>query len=205
MIHQSSRLAETFHEFHLARNANIHIVHPQWLFKCRSGGIRCAEEEWGWTLDIERTPSVGLNSATPSPEHRREKRMRQNENMPPDRNGYTEESIKIEQLTKLIGTLSSPQKKARRKLTGRARNTDVSTNTSSVASADEIAKRDDDPPRPTQERVEYKDPIAEREMAKIIANLQGITDEEKSVEIQSEMTPAEDIGRKSARRKSARK
>ena len=146
------------------------------------------------------------NLSTPSPDHPREKRVRQDENIPPDRIGFAEDSIKMEQLTKLLGILSSPQKKARRKLTGRARNTQVSTNTSSVASAEERKSSEDEAPRATQERVEYKDPAAEREMAKLIANLQGITDEERSTQGQSsEMTPAEDIGKRGTRRKSARK
>lgn len=45
-------------------------------------------------------------------------------------------------------------------------------------------------------------------MAKIVANLQGITEEEKVAQAQAqkgEMTPAEDIGRRGGRRKSARK
>ncbi len=54
--------------------------------------------------------------------------------------------------------------------------------------------------------MEYKDPVAEREMAKIVANLRGITEEERMAQFQSSsMTPAEDIGRRGGRRKSARK
>ena len=46
-------------------------------------------------------------------------------------------------------------------------------------------------------------------MAKIVANLQGTAEEEKVAQRaqakRSEMTPAEDIGRRGGRRKSARK
>lgn len=140
-------------------------------------------------------------SATTTPEQKREKRPRQDENIPP--NQSTE--VKMEQITKLLNTVSSPQKKSKRKLAGRARNTQ--TTHSSVASPEETFTNDDIP-RATQDKVEYKDPVAEREMAKIVANLQGITEEEKVAQAQAqkgEMTPAEDIGRRGGRRKSARK
>src|SRR5579859_3601284 len=140
-------------------------------------------------------------SLTTTPEQKREKRARQDENIPPNPNQTTE--VKMDQITKLLNTVSSPQKKSKRKLAGRARNTQ--TTHSSVASPEETFSNDDIP-RATQDKVEYKDPVAEREMAKIVANLQGITEEEKVAQAQaqkSEMTPAEDIGRRGGRRKSA--
>src|SRR5213078_4120258 len=99
-----------------------------------------------------------------------------------------------EKLTKLLSNVSSPQKKIKRKLAGRARNTEMSTTASSVQSPDDIFPQVDEEEalRPTQEKVEYKDPVAEREMAKIVANLRGITEEERIAEFQSSnMTPAE--------------
>ena len=136
---------------------------------------------------------------------RREKRIRQDENIPPA--DTSTESVKLEHITKLLGTVSSPQKKSRRKLAGRARNTPLSTTTSSVLSPDDASRRSDEEelPKPTQEKVEYKDPIAEREMAKIVANLQGISEDGKSMQQSNGMTPAEDTGRRAgSRRKSAR-
>ena len=207
MIHQSSHVSETFHEFRLARTANIHIVHPQWLYRCRSRGTRCGEDAWGWMWDADKSlPGIGTSELnTALSETRREKRLRQDENIPPDQNAYP---IKLEQLTKLLGNVSSPQKKPKRKLAGRARNTQISTTASSIASPEDIFPQidEEEAPRPTQEKVEYKDPVAEREMAKIVANLRGITEEERMAQIQSSsMTPAEDIGRRGGRRKSARK
>lgn len=114
----------------------------------------------------------------------------------------------MEQLTRLLGTVSSPQKRVKRKLTGRARGTQISNNTPSIQSSEDVMGRaqEDEAPRATQEKVEYKDPIAEREMAKLIANLQGITEEEKSSKLQQHgMTPAEDSWRLGGRRKSSRK
>jgi hypothetical protein len=111
----------------------------------------------------------------------------------------------MDQITKLLNTVSTPQKKSKRKLAGRARNTQTSH--SSVASPEE-AFPDNEDPRATQDKVEYKDPVAEREMAKIVANLQGIREVEKVAQAQAqknEMTPAEDIGRRGGRRKSSRK
>jgi hypothetical protein len=145
-------------------------------------------------------------SLTTTPERKREKRPRQDENIPP--NQSTE--VKMEQITKLLNTVSSPHKKSKRRLAGRARNTQ--TTHSSVASPEETFTSDatfpdNEVPRATQDKVEYKDPVAEREMAKIVANLQGIR-EEKVAQAQAqkdEMTPAEDIGRRGGRRKSSRK
>jgi hypothetical protein len=142
-------------------------------------------------------------STTTTPEQKREKRPRQNENIPPN---HPTTEVKLDQITKLLNTVSSPQKKSKRKLAGRARNTQ--TTHSSVTSPEETFSNEDIP-RATQDKVEYKDPVAEREMAKIVANLQGITEEEKVAQRaqakRSEMTPAEDIGRRGRRRKSARK
>ena len=210
MIHQSSCVSETFHEFRLARTANIHIVHPQWLYRCRSHGTRCVEDAWGWTWDADKSLPV-LGTSEPNTARlgtRREKRLRQDENIPPDQTGHPNESVKLEQLTKLLGNVSSPQKKTKRKLAGRARNTQISTTASSIASPEDIFPQidEEEAPRPTQEKVEYKDPVAERELAKIVANLRGITEEERIAQIQSSsMTPAEDIGRRGGRRKSQRK
>lgn len=210
LIHQSSRITETFREFRLARTANIHIVHPQWLFQCRTRGTRCGEDAWGWMWSADKSLTV-IGTVEPNsapPETRREKRSRQDENTPPDHRETSNESVKLEQLTKLLGNVSSPQKKIKRKLAGRARNTQISTTTSSVPSPEDTFSKDgeEEPPRPSQEKVEYKDPIAEREMAKIVANLLGITEEERIAQFQSSgMTPAEDIGRRGSRRKSARK
>lgn len=210
MIHQSSCVSETFREFRLARAANIHIVHPEWLYQCRSRGMRCGEDIWAWMWDADKSLTViGPSESNTAPlETRREKRLRQNENIPPDQTVYPNESIKLEQLTKLLSNVSSPQRKTKRRLAGRARNTQISTTASSIASPEDIFLQidDEEAPRPTQEKVEYKDPVAEREMAKIVANLLGITEEERMAEIQSSsMTPAEDIGRRGGRRKSARK
>jgi hypothetical protein len=212
LIHQSSRATETFREFRQARKVNIPIVHPQWLIECRSRGARCAEDDWGWMWNADKKLAIfeAPERHSAPPEFKREKRVRQDENTPPERNGSgtLAEPVKMEQLTKLLGTVSSPQKKTRRKLAGRARNTQASTGTSSVQSPEDVfaSKEDEDGPRPTQERVEYKDPIAEREMAKIVANLQGIAEEEKVAQFDSDgMTPAEDIGKRGGRRKSARK
>jgi hypothetical protein len=152
-------------------------------------------------------PALGGERDSAPPDLRPEKRTRQDENNP-NLNGNPVESVKMEQLTKLLGSVSSPQKKVKRKLAGRARNEPISTTNSSIHSPDDQFKQSDqeDVPRPTQEKVEYKDPIAEREMAKIIANLQGISEEEKAIQIQKiGMTPAEDIGRRGGRRKSGRK
>jgi hypothetical protein len=213
LVHQSSRPTESFREFRLARSANIPIVHPQWLFECRSHGKRCHEESWNWKWDVDKNLSVvrpnESNTAPPLEAPRREKRHRHDENTPPEHD-YPVENIKMDQITKLLGNVSSPQKKAKRKLAGRARNAQVST-ASSTHSPEELFKGggrddDDDAPKPTQEKVQYKDPVAEREMAKIIANLQGVSEEENVIPPQEhEMTPAEDLGRRSARRKSNRK
>jgi BRCA1 C Terminus (BRCT) domain/twin BRCT domain len=210
LIHQSSRATETFREFRQARTFDISIVHPQWLIECRSRGARCAEDAWGWMWNADKNLAIfeAPERHSAPPEVKREKRVRQDENTPPERNGNPAEPVKMEQLTKLLGTVSSPQKKTRRKLAGRARNTQVSTGTSSVQSPEDVftSKEDEDGPRPTQERVEYKDPIAEREMARIIANLQGVAEDEKVAQFNSNgMTPAEDIGKRGGRRKSARK
>jgi BRCA1 C Terminus (BRCT) domain len=207
LIHQSSRATEPFQEFRLARSANIHIVHPQWLLQCRSLGTRCDEDKWGWMWDAERSLSVVETDDTGlmSPEARCEKRPRQDENIPPSQ---VADSAKFEQLARLLGTIASPQKKTKRKLAGRARTTQTSTATSSIPSPENVPLKSDEEeaPRPTQEKVEYRDPVAEREMAKIVANLRGITDDNKAVQAQSsEMTPAEDIGRRGGRRKSTRK
>jgi hypothetical protein len=140
-------------------------------------------------------------SSTTTPEQKREKRARQDEYIPP--NQSTE--VKMDQITKLLNTVSSPHKKSKRKLAGRARNTQ--TTHSSVASPEETFSNEDIP-RATQDKVEYKDPVAEREMAKIVANLEGVREEKKVRQAQaqsSEMTPAEDIGRRGGRRKSTRK
>jgi hypothetical protein len=207
LIHQSSRATETFREFRQARTANIAIVHPQWLFECRSRGTRCDEEAWGWMWDADKNLPIfgGIERKSAPPEMKREKRLRQDENTPPERSGMSDDPVKVEQLTKLLGNVSSPQKKTRRKLAGRARNTQTTTTSSAQSPEDVFIGHEDDGPRPTQERVEYKDPIAEREMAKIIANLQGV-EEEKVLQVDSDgMTPAEDIGRRGGRRKSARK
>lgn len=213
LIHQSSKVSETFREFRLARQANIHIVHPQWLFQCRSRGTRCGEETWGWMWNAEKSLSIigSVEPNTAPPDVRRDKRRRQDENTPPDQPSYVADPIKLEQLTKLLGTVSSPQKKAKRRLAGRARNTQMSTTASSVPSPEAVFTKNDedegegDAPRPTQERVAYEDPVAEREMAKIVANLRGIEDDGKDAQLKSGgMTPAEDIGRR-ARRKSSRK
>jgi hypothetical protein len=153
-------------------------------------------------------PAIGGEQDSAPPDLRPDKRMRQDENIPPNSNGNHEKSVKMEQLAKLLGTVSSPQKKTKRKLAGRARNEPISTTNSSVHSPEHQYKQSDqeDAPGATQEKVEYKDPVAEREMAKIIANLQGISEEEKAMQIQhTGMTPAEDIGRRGARRKSGRK
>jgi hypothetical protein len=153
-------------------------------------------------------PAIGDMRSSVPPDQRREKRARQDENIAPHSNNFPVEDVKMEQLTKLLETVSSPQKKTRRRLAGRARNEPVSTTTSSIQSPEDQYRQtdDEDAPRPTQEKVEYKDPVAEREMAKIIANLQGISEEEKAIQIQkTEMTPAEDIGRRGGRRKSGRK
>lgn len=207
LIHQSSRASETFREFRLARSTNIHIVHPQWLLQCRSRSTRCDEENWGWMWDAEKSLSIveTANASFVSPEARREKRPRLDENIPPNQ---AADSVKFEQLARLLGTISSPQKKTKRKLAGRARTTETSTSTSSIPSPENGLLRSDEDgaPRPTQEKVEYRDPVAEREMAKIVANLRGIIDDEKPMQVQSsEMTPAEDIGRRGSRRKSTRK
>ena len=142
-----------------------------------------------------------VRSLTTPPEQKREKRPRQDENIPPNQSA----EVKMDQITKLLNTVSTPQKKSKRKLAGRARNTQTSH--SSVASPEE-AFPDNEDPRATQDKVEYKDPVAEREMAKIVANLQGIREVEKVAQAQAqknEMTPAEDIGRRGGRRKSSRK
>jgi hypothetical protein len=213
LIHQSSKVSETFREFRLARSANIHIVHPQWIFQCRSRGTRCGEETWGWMWNAEKSLSI-IGSAEPNtapPDVRRDKRPRQDENTPPDQPSYIADPVKLEQLTKLLGTVSSPQKKTKRRLAGRARTTQMSTTASSVASPEAVFTKnseeedEEEGPRPTQERVAYEDPVAEREMAKIVANLRGITDDGMDAPLKnSGMTPAEDIGRR-ARRKSSRK
>jgi BRCA1 C Terminus (BRCT) domain len=210
LIHQSSRMAETFREFRLAQSARIHIVHPQWLFECRSRGTRCGEDAWDWTWDGDRNLAIiGLIESNTAPqEMRREKRSRHDENTPPDQTEDIGDTVKVEQLTKLLGNISSPQKKSRRKLAGRARNTQISTTASSMTSSDAafVINDEEDAPRPTQEKVEYKDPVAEREMAKIIANLQGNPEQDRITQLQSSvMTPAEDIGRRGGRRKSTRK
>ena len=217
LIHQSSKVSETFREFRLARSADIHIVHPQWLFQCRSRGTRCGEEAWGWMWNAEKSLSL-IGSPEPNtapPDVRRDKRQRQDENAPSDQPSYISDAVKLEQLTKLLGSVSSPQKKVKRRLAGRARTTQISTTTSSVPSPEAVfTKNDDDDnddnkeeeaPRPTQERVAYKDPVAEREMAKIVANLRGISDDGRDSQFKSSgMTPAEDIGRR-PKRKSLRK
>jgi len=213
LIHQSSKVSETFREFRLARSASIHIVHPQWLFQCRSRGTRCGEETWGWMWNAEKSLSI-IGSAEPNtapPDVRRDKRQRQDENTPPDQPSYVADPVKLEQLTKLLGTVSSPQKKTKRRLAGRARTTQMSTTASSVASPEAVFTKnseeedEEEGPRPTQERVAYEDPVAEREMAKIVANLRGIADDGMDAPLKySGMTPAEDIGRR-ARRKSSRK
>ena len=213
LIHQSSKVSETFREFRLARSANIHIVHPQWIFQCRSRGTRCGEETWGWMWNAEKSLSI-IGSAEPNtapPDVRRDKRPRQDENTPPDQPSYIADPVKLEQLTKLLGTVSSPQKKTKRRLAGRARTTQMSTTASSVASPEAVFTKnseeedEEEGPRPTQERVAYEDPVAEREMAKIVANLRGIADDGMDAPLKySGMTPAEDIGRR-ARRKSSRK
>lgn len=150
--------------------------------------------------------NAGKGESTSAPtDTRREKRIRQNENVPPVETNM--ESVKLEHITKFLGTVSSPQKKSRRKLAGRARNTPLSTTTSSVLSTDDASRRSDEEelPKPTQEKVEYKDPIAEREMAKIVANLQGISEDGKNMQQNNGMTPAEDIGQRArSRRKSTR-
>ena len=213
MIHQSSCVTETCRAFRLARTANIHIVHPQWLFQCRSQGSRCSEDAYDWMWDADKSLAV-LGTSEPedsgAAESRHEKRFRQDENIPPMPNGYPNETLKLEKLTKLLSNVSSPQKKIKRKLAGRARNTEMSTTASYVQSPDDIFPQVDEEEalRPTQEKVEYKDPVAEREMAKIVANLRGITEEEREAQFQSnnsDMTPAEDIGRRGAKRKSTRK
>ena len=210
LIHQSSRVTETFHEFRLARTSNIHIVHPQWLFQCRSRGTRCGEDAWGWMWNADKSLTVigTVEPNTAPPETRREKRLRQDENIPPHHHESSNELVKLEQLTKLLGNVSSPQKKMKRKLAGRARNTQISATTSSVPSPEAVFPKvdEEEAPKTTPERVEYKDPIAEREMAKIVANLRGITEEERMAQFHGNgMTPAEDIGRRGSRRKSARK
>jgi len=213
LVHQSSKVNETFREFRLARQANIHIVHPQWLFQCQSRGTRCGEEAWGWMWNAEKSLSIigSVEPNTAPPDIRRDKRQRQDENTPPDQPSYVADPIKPEQLTKLLGTVSSPQKKAKRRLAGRARTTQMSTTTSSVPSPEAVFTKDDedeeedDIPRRTQERVSYEDPVAKREMAKIVANLRGIADDGKDSQLKiGGMTPAEDIGQR-ARRKSTRK
>ena len=206
LIHQSSRVSETFREFRLARSANIPIVHPQWLFECRSQGKRCVENAWTWTWDADKKLAIVGGELNSAPDVRREKRVRQDENTPPEQNTAVE-PVKMEQLTKLLGTVSSPQKRVKRKLTGRARDSQVSNTTASVQSSEDAFARvqEDEAPRATQEKVEYKDPIAEREMARLIANLQGIT-EDQIAKAQSQcMSPAEDSWRVGGRRKSARK
>lgn len=208
LIHQSSRVSETFREFRLARSAKIHIVHPQWLFECRSQGKRCAEDAWVWTWDADKNLSIVGVESNSALEARRDKRLRQDENTPPEKINCSVEPVKMEQLTRLLGTVSSPQKRVKRKLTGRARGTQISNNTPSIQSSEDVMGRaqEDEAPRATQEKVEYKDPIAEREMAKLIANLQGITEGEKTSKFQQHgMTPAEDSWRLGGRRKSSRK
>jgi twin BRCT domain/BRCA1 C Terminus (BRCT) domain len=212
LIHQSSRNAETFREFRVARSENIHIVHPQWIYECRARGMRCGEDAWGWMWNADKSLTVigtaEPNSAPAAPtESRREKRMRQDENVPPHR--PVNEPVKIEQITKLLGNISSPQKKAKRRLAGRARNLQHSNTASSVTSPENESTKsheeEHEVPRPTQDRVEYKDPVAEREMAKIVANLRGTAEPEGEGErlVSHEMTPAEDVGTRSSRRKSS--
>jgi len=206
MIHRSSRNAESFREFRLARSENIHIVHPQWLYECLARGMRCDEEAWGWMWNAENSLTlIGTaesNSARAAPiEARREKRVRQDENVPPN------EPAKLEQLTKLLGNISSPQRKVKRRLAGRAQNLQHSNTTSSIPfpENDSLKSREEDNefPRSTQDRVQYKDPVAEREMAKIVANLQGTAEQEEvGAQVTSnEMTAAEDVGTRSSRRK----
>ena len=206
MIHQSSSNAESFREFRLARSENIHIVHPQWIYECRARETRCDEEAWGWMWNADKSMTVigtaESNSTPAAPTApRREKRSRQEENVPPN------EPVKLEQLTKLLGNVSSPQRKVKRRLAGRARNLQHSNAASSIPSSENDSlkgrEEDNEVPRPTQDRVEYKDPVAEREMAKIVANLGGTAElEEEGVQMLSnEMTPAEDVGTRSSRRK----
>jgi hypothetical protein len=206
LVHQSSRTSETFREFRLARSANIPIVHPQWLFECRSQGKRCLESEWMWTWNAEKSLAVVVADSASAPDGRRERRQRQDENTPPKQRSYPVESVKVEELAKLIGSVSSPQKGVKRKLTGRAKDTPISNSVSSVKSSEIVLVQENEAPRATQEKVEYKDPVAEREMAKLIANLQGIPEDESLEKPQpNEMTPAEDSWRVGGRRKSARK
>jgi hypothetical protein len=183
-------------------------VHPQWLFECRSRRLKCAEETWIWTWNADKTLEVNRSAPTsPTVEPANKKRIRE-ESTPPQPVHHRTEPIQMAQISKLLDTVSSPQKTVKRKLTGRARNTQVSTVTSSVTSPDEgiAGDAEDQVPKPTQEKVEYKDPIAEREMAKIVASLQGLVDGEKLASQQrSGMTPAEDSWRMGGRRKSSRK
>ena len=206
MIHRSSRNAESFREFRLARSENIHIVHPQWLYECLARGMRCDEEAWGWMWDAEKSLTVigtaESSSARAAPtEPRHEKRIRQDENVPPN------DPANLEQLTKLLGNISSPQRKVKRRLAGRAQNLQHSNTTSSIPfpENDGLNGREEDNefPRSTQDRVQYKDPVAEREMAKIVANLQGTAEQEEvGAQVTSnEMTAAEDVGTRSSRRK----
>jgi twin BRCT domain/BRCA1 C Terminus (BRCT) domain len=214
LIHQSSRNTETFREFRVARSENIHIVHPRWIYECRARGMRCGEDAWGWMWNADKSLTVigtaEPNSAPAAPtESRREKRTRQDENIPAHR--LANEPVKMEQIAKLLGNISSPQKKAKRRLAGRARNLQHSNTGSSVPSPETESTKsheeENEVPRPTQDRVEYKDPVAEREMAKIVANLRGTAEPEGEGQrrVSHEMTPAEDVGTRSSRRKSSRK
>jgi BRCA1 C Terminus (BRCT) domain len=208
LIHPGQCTKETSHEFERAQNAKIHIVDPQWLYHCQSKKLRCAEKPWDLTWKNSNDhPIVDPTTTTNSdpPNSRREKRARQDENSPPEKFDEPVDSAKLEHtITKLLGNISSPQRKSKRRLAGRAREAQKSMNTSSVNSSDGGGNSDSDIPRPTQDKVEYKDPVAEREMAKIIANLQGAPGHERTVE-DLIMTPAEDSMRKMGRRKSTRK
>ena len=214
LIHQSSHNGETFREFRIARSENIHIVHPQWIYECRARGMRCGEDAWGWMWNADKSPTIigpaePKSAAPPPTESRREKRMRQDENVPPHR--PANEPVKMEQIAKLLGNISSPQKKVKRRLAGRARNLQHSNAASSVPSLENESTKsleeEKEVPRLTQDRVEYKDPVAEREMAKIVADLRGTAEPEEAGNrvVTHEMTPAADVGTRSSRRKSARK
>jgi len=208
LIHQSTRASETFREFRLARSSNIPVVHPQWLFECRSQGKRCTESGWPWTWDADKNLAVLGGESNSAPEARRDKRIRKDENTPPEQNSCPVEPIRMEHLAKLLGTVSSPQKRVKRKLTGRARDTQITNTTTSMKSSENAFEnvQEYEAPRATQEKVEYKDPIAEREMAKLIASLQGITEGERIAKSQTNgVTPAEDSWRTGGRRKSTRK
>jgi hypothetical protein len=151
--------------------------------------------------DAERSLTVvGTVESSTAPEQN-EKKALQDENSPPE----GQESAKLEQITKLLGTVSSPSRKMKRKLAGRARGTATSSGTLSALSPEDEENSSEGVPKPTQEKVEYKDPIAEREMAKIVANLTGVKEDGKNSLLNDGMTPAENIGRRGSRRKVAKK